>query len=90
MMWMYACGRYQEDSRSMRELGFLLTEEEILSYVQGGDFYFYKGELFVGRYADRLDTFYLYEGQLVILRNGGSFEILLPEIYEYLKVDPWY
>ena len=90
MTWMYACGRYQEDSRSMRELGFLLTEEEILSYVRGGDFYFYKGELFVGRYADRLDTFYLYEGQLVILRNGGSFEILLPEIYEYLKVDPWY
>lgn len=37
-------------------------------------------------------SFYLYEGKLVIL--GGNYaanwEIPLPEVYEYLKVDPWY
>ena len=38
------------------------------------------------------DSFYLYKGKLVILRLDSyyDFEIPLPEIYEYLKVDPWY
>lgn len=33
--WIYISGRYQENSASQRELGFLLTEEEVLSYIQG-------------------------------------------------------
>lgn len=87
LTWLYVSGRYQEDSDSQRELGFLLTEEEILSFHGGVQ---YEGRSFVGRYADRFHTFYLYEGQLVILQNWGSFDIPLPEICEYLKVDPWY
>lgn len=88
MTWMYACGRYQEDSASQCELGFLLTEEEVLAHVRGETLA--GGHSFVGRYADRYTTFCLYEGELAILQSCGSFEIPLPEIYEYLKVDPWY
>lgn len=88
MTWMYACGRYQEDSASQCELGFLLTEEEVLAHVRGETLA--GGHSFVGRYADRYTTFCLYEGELAILQSCGSFEIPLPEIYEYLKVAPWY
>lgn len=37
------------------------------------------------RYADQFNTFYLYEGQLVILQVMGSYDIPLPEICEYLR-----
>lgn len=86
--WIYISGRYQENSASQRELGFLLTEEEVLSYIQGEALT--GGQFFVRRYADQFNTFYLYEGQLVILQVMGSFDIPLPEICEYLRVDPWY
>ena len=35
---------------------------------------------------------YLYEGRLVVMRSWPltDEEIPLPELYEYLKVDPWY
>ena len=85
--WIYISGRYQENSASQRELGFLLTEE-VLSYIQGEALT--GGQFFVRRYADQFNTFYLYEGQLVILQVMGSFDIPLPEICEYLRVDPWY
>ena len=88
MAWIYISGRYAENSASQRELGFLLTEEEVLSHIQGKPLT--EGHFFVKRYADRFNTFYLYEGQLVILQVMGSFDIPLPEICEYLKVDPWY
>jgi hypothetical protein len=86
--WIYISGRYQENSASQRELGFLLTEEEVLSYIQGEALT--GGQFFVRRYADQFNTFYLYEGQLVILQVMGSYDIPLPEICEYLRGDPWY
>ena len=33
---------------------------------------------------------YLYRGELVLMDALFVNEIPLPEIYEYLKVDPWY
>ncbi len=88
MAWIYISGRYAENSASQRELGFLLTEEEVLSYILGESLT--RGWFFVERYTEQFNTFYLYEGQLVILQVMGSFDIPLPEICEYLKVDPWY
>ncbi len=42
--------------------------------------------------VDRRDSFYLYQGMIVILNSYDfyHFEEPLPEIYEYLKTDPWY
>ena len=91
MTWMYACGRYKENDPCFPALGFLLTEEEVLTNgAQEG--ICYEGKEFAERYALQWDTFYLYEGKLVITGKMGlfDFEIPLPEIYGYLKVDPWY
>lgn len=36
-------------------------------------------------------SFYLYNGRIVFVRcDGNDYTIELPDIYEYLKVDPWY
>ena len=74
-------------------LGSVLTEKEVL------DWYWEKyGEKRDGFWAlhnyDRggRTSFYLYEGKLVLMlpHSFSDSEIPLPEVYEYLKVDPWY
>lgn len=37
-------------------------------------------------------SFYISQGKTEILNGWSSFdiEIPLPEVYEYLKIDPWY
>ena len=46
----------------------------------------------VNRIEEWNNGFYLYEGRLVVMRSWPltDEEIPLPELYEYLKVDPWY
>ncbi len=91
LTWMYACGRYKENDPLFPALGFLMTEEDILMYEAQKGVY-YEGKKFLERYSYQWDTFYLYEGKLVITGKMGifDFEIPLPEVYEYLKVEPWY
>lgn len=80
---MYGIGieyRYKGLIRTEREN---LKEMEDMGYAGSGAMQYYQNEWF---------TFYLYRGRLILLDRGSAFdyEIPLPEIYEYLKVDPWY
>ncbi|MCM1251967.1 MAG: hypothetical protein NC321_04035 [Clostridium sp.] len=61
----------------------LLTEEEIISQLN------VKGQRALLYYNTAL-TFYLHCGELVFMDSLFVTEIPLPEIYDYLKVDPWY
>lgn len=51
-----------------------------------------KGMEAMASYNNEWRTFYLYRGKLVLLMEASAydFEVPLPEIHEYLKVDPWY
>lgn len=91
LTWMYACGRYKENDYPLSLLGILMTEEDILDY-EAQEGVNHEGKDFLERYAYQWDTFYLYEGKLVITGKMGifDFEIPLPEIVEYIVVDPWY
>lgn len=67
--------------------GCVWTEREMAEYfsddIIGPELYRYKSDWC---------SFYLYQGKIVILGSWSSFdmEIPLPEVYEYLKTDPWY
>lgn len=63
--------------------GTVLTEKEIISQLD------VKGQRALLYYNTAL-KFYLYRGELVLMDALFVNEIPLPEIYEYLKVDPWY
>ena len=60
-----------------------LSEEEIINRLD------VKGQRALLYYNTAL-TFYLHRGELVFMDALFVDEIPLPEIYEYLKVDPWY
>ena len=63
--------------------GTVLTEKEIISQLD------VKGQRALLYYNTAL-KFYLYRGELIFMDALFVNEIPLPEIYEYLKVDPWY
>ncbi|MDE6388746.1 MAG: hypothetical protein K2L82_13190 [Lachnospiraceae bacterium] len=66
--------------------GLVRTERENLEDM------YYTGKLAMQHYQNDWLTFYLYRGKLILLDSESlaDIEIPLPEIYEYLKVDPWY
>lgn len=66
--------------------GLVRTERENLDDMD------YNGELAMQHYQNSWITFYLYRGRLILLdpESLADIEIPLPELYEYLKVDPWY
>ncbi len=66
--------------------GLVRTEKENLDDMD------YTGKLAMQNYQNDWLTFYLYRGKLVLLDSESlaDLEIPLPEIHEYLKVDPWY
>ena len=66
--------------------GLIRTERENLEDM------FYTGNFAMQCYQNEWCGFYLYRGKLVLLAEGSFFdiEISLPELYGYLKVDPWY
>lgn len=55
---------------------------------------FYEGDDIITRLtfpAQSWLSFYLYDGRIVFVRcDYNDYTIELPDIYEYLKVDPWY
>ena len=69
--------------------GLIRTEGENLTDMKDMG---YTGSDAMRYYQNKWITFYLYSGRLILLDQGSAFdyEIPLPEIYEYLKVDPWY
>ena len=69
--------------------GLIRTEGENLKDMKDMG---YTGSDAMRYYQNKWITFYLYSGRLILLDQGSAFdyEIPLPEIYEYLKVDPWY
>ena len=77
-----------DEDRWMKELkGCIFTEEELLAYNHGSLEYGvrnYDGLEFI--------SFYLYSGKLVLTSpfSFADMEIPLPEISQYLLVDPWY
>lgn len=91
--WFYEMGMYEEGDKLNGGLGLLFQteEEKIREYRQqnSGMELMEVSWLWETLYWD---SFNLYKGKLMILRTSGyaDFEIPLPEIYEYLKVDPWY
>lgn len=66
--------------------GLVRTERENLDDMD------YTGKSAMQHYQNEWLTFYLYRGKLILLdvESFADTEIPLPEIYEYLKVDPWY
>ena len=66
--------------------GLVRTERENLENMD------YTEELAMQHYQNKWLTFYLYRGRLILLDSESiaDIEIPLPEICEYLKVDPWY
>ena len=88
--WMYVHGMYSEEYVLMD--GTVLTEKEALEHDGHSGWGRMGGWWSVRCYASDWYSFYLYEGKLMILTtmSFGDCEIPLPEIYEYLKVDPWY
>ena len=92
--WMYAEYVYREEDRYYRAtLGSVLTEKEILDWYQEKYGQASDGYRALDAYNNGLiDSFYLHEGKLVILQGieARDVEIPLPEVYECLKVDPWY
>ena len=91
--WFYVMGMYKEGDKNNGGLGLLFQteEEKIKEYKQ------VHKDVKITEVSWLWDTlywnsFYLYKGKLMILRTSGSadFEIPLPEICEYLRVDPWY
>lgn len=84
MMLQYS-SRMKED----RYKGLIRTEGENLKDMKDMG---YTGSGAMRHYQNEWITFYLYSGKLILLDQGSAFdyEIPLPEIYEYLKVDPWY
>ncbi len=91
LTWMYACGRYKENDHLLPVLGLSVTEKDILTH-EAQEGVYHEGKDFLEHYVYQWDTFYLYKGKLVTKGKMGifDFEIPLPEIYEYLEVDPWY
>ena len=77
-----------DEDRWMKNLkGCIFTEEELLAYNHGSLEYGvrnYDGLEFI--------SFYLYSGKLVLTSpfSFADMEIPLPEISQYLLVDPWY
>ncbi len=79
---------YGDEKKLIDKLqGSLMTEEEITEYFSDNII-----GTALNSYRYDLWSFYLSQGKLVILNGWSSFdiEIPLPEIYEYLKTDPWY
>lgn len=66
--------------------GLVRTEKENLQDMAD------KGRAAMESYHSEWRTFYLYRGGLVLLMEVSAYdyELPLPEIHEYLKVDPWY
>ncbi len=83
--WLCVNNLYSEKYNSLQVC--CLTERELIDSNEMEE-----GFLAVYDYMKELNSFYMYEGRLVILTGDGRAdrEIPLPEIYEYLKVDPWY
>ncbi len=78
---------WRVDSEHIGELnGLVRTEKENLQDMAD------KGRAAMESYHSEWRAFYLYRGGLVILMELSSYdyEVPLPEIHEYLKVDPWY
>ncbi len=99
--WFYAMGMYEEGNKQYggekyEGLGLLLQTEkekatEFKDNVQKNNIVKLDEKCWLLGMTD-WDSFYLYKGKLAILRMDSfyDFEIPLPEIYEYLKVEPWY
>jgi len=66
--------------------GALRSEEENLQDMAD------KGKAAMASYHNEWRTFYLYRGGLVLLMEVSAYdyEVSLPEVHVYLKVDPWY
>lgn len=86
--WMYIWGIIPEDDAKQEKslLGATRTEQENLLEMEEDS------EFAMEDYLMDWTVFYLYEGKLILMESQSfyDFEIPLPEIYEYLKVDPWY
>lgn len=78
---------WRVNSEHVGELhGLIRTEKENLQDMAD------KGKAAMESYHSEWRTFYLYRGGLVLLMEVSAYdyEVPLPEIHEYLKVDPWY
>lgn len=84
--WLAAAGR-AGTMRTDYLLGSIMTEQELAER--------YDDEIIgitVNSYRRDLCSFYIYKGKIVLLNGSSAFdvEIPLPEVYEWLKTDPWY
>ncbi len=87
LWWLCMNDSMSEDGLRERLIrGSVLSEEE---FVEN----YCEDRVPVWYYEDNCYSFYLYQGKVEIMVGPYQFmhqEIPLPEVYEYLKVDPWY
>ncbi len=87
LWWLCMNDSMSEDGLRERLIrGSVLSEEE---FVEN----YCEDRVPVRYYVEHCCSFYLYQGKVEIMVGPYQFmhqEIPLPEVYEYLKVDPWY